>query len=62
MVSVDGSYDNRGYHATHGISFIYEAFTGIAFDCNNLEKCFGTKEDNKECKKVKRHEEKSTEK
>ena len=39
IVSIDGSFDKRGFHALHGISMVYEIYTGICLDTNNLEKC-----------------------
>ena len=40
IVSVDGSFDKRGYWSRHGISMVFEIYTGICLDANNLEKCF----------------------
>ena len=40
IISIDGSFDKRGFHARHGISIAHEIYTGISLDHNNLEKCF----------------------
>ena len=39
IVSIDGSFDKRGYWARHGISMVFEIYTGICLDSNSLEKC-----------------------
>ena len=40
VLAIDGSYDKRGYHASHGITFAFEVYTGIGLDKNATEKCF----------------------
>ena len=51
FVSIDGSYDKRGFHGTHCCMFVYDVYTGIAVDFQNLEKCFGLGR-NSACSKI----------
>ena len=54
VVSVDGTYSERGYHGRYCVSFIIDHYTGLVIDFNAMEKCRACDEKNTSATSCKR--------
>ena len=43
FVSIDGTYNQPGWNAHFGVSFVFDLFSGKLLDFSAIEKCFDCK-------------------